>query len=111
MKNFLNIISIALLSSFSIAYAQTEAKEPSPYLKEAIVSCLETTPKTTDNKVSRDLVKKCLETKGIQAHKDNSNLSSSFREKQNEAMKQCYSNVSSNDKKSMKECLESKGVK
>lgn len=110
MKKFLNILSIVILSSFSLAHAQTEAKEPSPYIKEAIVSCLETTPKTTDNKTSRELVKKCLETKGIQTQKEDSNLSPSLREKQNEALKQCHSNISSNDKKSMHECLQSKGV-
>ena len=56
MKFLLLIISIFIFPCISIAQ---ENKESSA-IKEAIVSCLSTVPKNTDNKPNRDLVKKCL---------------------------------------------------
>lgn len=103
----------SLLAFTSLSMAQSTSIE-SPAIKEAIVSCLSTAPKNTDNKPNRDLVKKCLEEKGTQSQKkndsDNKNLSPLLKEKKNEALKQCHSSSFSDNPLLIEKCLKEKGV-
>lgn len=111
MKKLFTTLSLSFFICSSFSYGQIiDGKEASPIIKEAIVSCLSTLPKNTDNKISRDLVKKCLETKGIQAQKTDSTtaLSPLAQERKNEALKQCHSSLKSED--GLKNCLQSKGI-
>lgn len=113
MKNLLLLLTIVFIHSFSFAQSYNDKNHiDSPLLKEAIISCLSNAPKNTDNKPNREFVKKCLESKGIQAQKNTPapHLSSFLKEKRNEALKQCSSSVKPEDKKAMAQCLDSKGI-
>lgn len=113
MKKILLTLFIILIHSTSFSQTDNEKNRiDSPLIKEAIIACLSNSPKNTDNQPNREVVKKCLENKGIQVQKNNSypHNSTLMKEKTNEALKQCSSSVNFEDKKAMAQCLDSKDI-